>query len=161
MAMNRESISDVYERIEDLRTDYLRELTGLSKVVIALSAAVLGLLLSPFGIYLSSKAGPRLIFGAWSILAVAAALGFAQMLTFSRRFRSAAEYRWTSHIIDTIVRLNGDEGTLKEFLSKSDKHKLSHDRTYRVCFWLIVGEFVCLSIGFGLLACAMLRVVGR
>jgi len=160
MAMDHESIS-VFDRIEDLRTEYLRELTGLSKVIIALSAAVLGLLLSPFGIYLSSKAGPRLIIGAWLILAVAAALGFAQMLTFSRRFRSAAEYRWASHIVDTVVQLKGDDKTLNEFLAKSDKHKLSHDRTYRVCFWLNVGEFVCLFIGFGQLACAMVRVVSR
>ena len=60
MAQREESTS-VFDEIERLRAEYLRELTGLSKIFIAISTAMLGLLLSPFGINLSAKVVSRIL----------------------------------------------------------------------------------------------------
>jgi len=49
----------VFDAIEGLRTDYLRELTGLSKILIALSTGALGFLLTPFGVDRTAAHRPR------------------------------------------------------------------------------------------------------
>jgi hypothetical protein len=55
------------DEVERLRTDYLRELTALSKMLIALSSGALTLLLSPSGISLSIRAGNHVTVIVWSL----------------------------------------------------------------------------------------------
>ena len=150
---------DPFDEIEQLRTDYLRELAGLSKVFIAISTAVLGLILSPFGIELSKYAGMPLLFSTWFVLVSVAILGFFQVFLFSTRFKSRADYVWTSHIVDTIVQLKGSDQKLDEFLAKSDSHKESSERKYHACLALVITEGILLLFAFGLLAMCLLRTI--
>ena len=155
----RKDTDTVFDEIESLRTEYLRELTALSKVLIAISSAALGLFLSPFGIELSLKVGLRSSVVAWVGLGGIVALGFLQIFMFSSRFRSKAEYLWASHIADTIVQLKGPEVKLNEFLAKSDQHRAWYERKYFICVALVVAQGVVLLAVFVVLALAMHRIV--
>jgi hypothetical protein len=159
MEKNSDKDSGIFDEIESLRTDYLRELTSLSKMLIALSTAALGLLLSPSGIELGTRAGIRSMVSAWILLSAAAVLGFVQVFTFSSRFKSRADYLWSCHIVDTLVALRAPDEKLNEFLARSDKHKNWHGRKYILCVSLVLTQGVCLAVAFGLLAFPTYRIV--
>jgi hypothetical protein len=47
----------VYDEIEVLRTDYLRELSSLSRIFVTISSAMLGLMLTPLAPDVFNKVG--------------------------------------------------------------------------------------------------------
>jgi hypothetical protein len=159
-----------FDNVEQLRTDYLRELTALSKMLIALSSGALSLLLSPSGISLSIKAGSRVTVVVWTLLCGGAALGFIQVFLFSSRFKSHADYLWGSLLIDTRVTVRKvieDLGRSpgpglasdEDFLEQADKHKRSHHRKYIMCRWLILAQALSLLAAFVLLAYPVYRML--
>jgi hypothetical protein len=147
------------DEVERLRTDYLRELTALSKMLIALSSGALTLLLSPSGIALSIRAGNHVTVFVWILLAAAAVLGFVQIFLFSSRFKSRADYLWACHLVDTLLALQASDEHLDRFLAKSDKHNKLHQRKYVACVVLILAQGVFLLVAFGLLAYPTYRML--
>jgi hypothetical protein len=151
----------LFDEVEGLRTDYLRELTALSKMLIALSAGALGLLLSPSGVEVSARAGARAIVAVWVLLSGTGALGFIQVFTFSSRFKSRADYLWACHLVDTLVALRASDEQLNRLLAKSDQHKNWHHRKYRICVLLVLAQGICLVAAFGLLAYPVYRILSQ
>jgi hypothetical protein len=147
------------DEVERLRTDYLRELTALSKMLIALSSGALTLLLSPAGIALSIRAGNHVTVFVWSLLAAAAVLGFVEVFLFSSRFKSRADYLWACHLVDTLVGLRVSDEHLNKFLAQSDKHKKSHQQKYIACVLLILAQGTFLLAAFGFLAYPIYRML--
>jgi hypothetical protein len=159
MDKNSARESTVFDDVERLRTDYLRELTALSKMLIALSSGALTLLLSPSGIALSIRAGNRVTVIVWILLSGAAVFGFIQVFSFSSRFKSRADYLWACHMVDTLVALQASDEHLSKFLAKSDKHNHGHQRKFIVCVLFILAQGLFLLAAFGLLAYPIYRML--
>lgn len=108
----------IYDRVDALRTDYVRELSGLSKIFIAISSAMLGLTLAPLAPDLFTKVGVRWLVWTWIALAITAALGFVQVFFFSSRFKAKADYLWTSHLRMSCCNLTGPRKRSRSFQAK-------------------------------------------
>ena len=150
---NQKTLSSSYEKIETYHNKYLDELTALSKIFITLSVAILGLTLSVLVPALKEKVAPNWFVVTWMLLVITAILGFAEIYSFSRRFKAKAEYLHGCMMSDVILEFKGSDETLKEFLSKSDQAKKNFDLTYNWCVGLVAGQaaslllaFLCLSV---------------
>lgn len=135
---------------DNLITEYLRELNGLSKIFATLSFAILGLLLSFLAPRLNNLPGTHWVVATWFSLIATAFLGFIQIYAFSKRFRSRAEYLHGCLISDVIVQTGGSDEKLEEFLWRSDQadRRFKHGAIW--CQALVLGQAVCLlsAIGF-------------
>lgn len=145
----------VFERIEALRTDYLRELTALAKIFITISTAVLGLTLAPLAPNLFMRVGFRWLVMTWAALAATAILGFIQVFFFSSRFKAKADYLWTSQSIDLLMRIQGSDKKVNEFLRKADHYRQRYERQSKICVMLLLMQGVALLAAFSFLAVFM------
>lgn len=137
-----------HARIEDLQTDYLREITSLSKIFITLSIAILGLSMSQSSPGLSNKIGLIWIVSTWISLILSAMFGFLEIFFFSRRFKKNADYIQSSLLVDMIVRIDNSEKKLTEFIGKSEHEKQKFARHYKLCNVFVVCQAVLLLIAF-------------
>jgi hypothetical protein len=145
----------VFDKIDALRTDYLRELTALAKIFITISTAMLGLTLSPLAPGLFMKVGAKWLVMTWVALAATAIFGFIQVFFFSSRFKAKADYLWTSQLVDLLVRIQGSDNKLDDFLQKSDRHKRRYDHQYKLCVILLVVQGFAFLSAFSFLAIFM------
>ncbi|MBI2089325.1 MAG: hypothetical protein HYT78_11365 [Deltaproteobacteria bacterium] len=143
---------EVYDKIDGLRTDYVRELSSLSKIFITISSALLGLTLAPLAPDLFAKIGLTWLVLTWIALAITATLGFVQVFVFSSRFKTRADYLWACHLTDVVVQVDGSNEKIDEFWNKADRFKRRYDRQYRICAALVVAQGLALLVAFGLLA---------
>lgn len=142
----------IHDKIDALRTDYVRELTGLSKIFITISSAMLGLTLAPFVPDFFFKGGTRWLVCTWIALALTAALGFIQVFFFSSRFKAKADYLWTCQLTDVVLELRGSDEEIEKFSDKADRYKQRYDRQYKLCVAFVVAQGVTLFAAFGFLA---------
>jgi hypothetical protein len=142
----------IHDEIDALRTDYLRELSSLSKIFITISSAMLGLTLAPVAPDLSTKVGVIWLVLTWTALAVTAVLGFVQIFFFSSRFKAKADYLWTSHLTDVVLQFGGSDERVEEFSGKADRYKERYDRQYKLCVAFLFMQGVALFTAFGFLA---------
>lgn len=149
----KDSWLEIHDRVDALRTDYLRELTGLAKIFITISSAMLGLTLVPFSPpdLLIKTALSWLIF-TWITLIATSVLGFMQIFFFSGRFKVKADYLWKSHLTDVVLHFGGSDEKVEEFSDKADGYKRCYDRQYWLCIVLLLVQFFLLLISFGCLA---------
>ena len=145
----------VYDKVEELRTEYLRELSSLAKIFISLAIAIVGLTMSQAGPDLSGKAGVKWLVGAWVTLVLCAISGFLEIYFFSSRFKLRADYLYASHLVDLVVQLLGSDEKLREFDAESRLYKKQHDRRYYWCVGLTTVQAVLLLTGLILFALYM------
>lgn len=150
---NQKTLSSSYAEIETYQNKYLDELNALSKIFITLSVAILGLTLSVLVPALKEKVAPNWFVGTWILLLITAIIGFAEIYSFSRRFKDKAEYLHGCMMSDVIVELKGSDEKLNEFLFKSDQAKKNFDLAYNWCVGLVAAQaaslflaFLCLSV---------------
>jgi len=143
-----------FERIDALRTDYLRELSGLSKVFITIASATLALTLAPFARDLLAGVCLMWLVATWLGLAATVALGLTQIFFFSSSFNARAKYLFASHLVDVVVRYEpGDK--LEEFMAKVDASKQKYEQQCKWCVRLIVAQSFALLIAYVCLAVFM------
>jgi hypothetical protein len=145
----------VFDKIDALRTDYLRELTALAKIFITISTAMLGLTLAPLAPNLFMKVGAQWLVMTWAALVATALLGFIQVFFFSSRFKARADYLWTSQLTDLLARIQGSDKKLDEFLQKSDRYRRRYDRQHTLCVILLLSQGIALLTAFSFLAIFM------
>lgn len=145
----------VYDKIDTLRTDYLRELSSLSRIFVTISSAILGLTLAPLAPDIFPRTGLTWLVCTWVSLAVTTALGLTQIFFFSSRFKVQADYLWASHLTDAVVQFDGTDEKIEEFSKKADRHKKLYDRQYKICVALFVGQTIALFVAFACLAVFM------
>ena len=143
---------EAFDKIDGLRTDYIRELSGLSKIFVTISTALLGLTLAPLAPDLFTKVGLKWLMATWIVLAITATLGFMQIFFFASRFKARADYLWACTMTDVVVQTHGSDEKLDEFLNQGDRFKRRYDLQFKISVALIVGEAVALLTAFGLLA---------
>lgn|SRR5262245_33551871 len=143
---------EAFEQVDGLRTDYIRELSGLSKIFVTISTALLGLTLAPLAPDLFTKVGLKWLMATWIALAITATFGFMQIFFFAARFKARADYLWASTMTDVVLQSHGSDQKLDEFMNQSDRFKRRYDRQFRISVALIVGQAVGLLTAFGLLA---------
>jgi len=154
-APNKDDGFAVFDKIDALRTEYLRELTALAKIFITISTAMLGLTLAPLASNLFVRIAARWLLPTWIALATTAVLGFIQVFFFSNRFEAKADYLWTSQLVNLLVRIHGSDQKLDEFLRKSDSHMRRYERQYKLCVILLVVQGFALLSAFTFLAVFM------
>jgi len=140
------------KRIEDLETEYLKEITSLSKIFITLSIAILGLSMSQSSLDFSKKVGLVWIMSTWICLILSAILGFIGIFFFSRRIKKKADYIQNSMIVDIVMSqqklIANFENKLDEFLGKSEADKKKFDRQYRLCVVSVSFQALLLLFAF-------------
>jgi hypothetical protein len=112
-----------HKKIELLETDYLREISSLSKIFITLSIAMLGLSMSKANPYILKSIGNIWIILTWLSLVLSAFSGFMEVFFFSRRFKKKAEYIRSSFLVDIILHVDESKEKLQEFIGKSNIDK--------------------------------------
>lgn len=139
-----------FNKIEDLETDYLSEITSLSKIFISLAIAILGLSMSQSIPDLSKKTGLLWLISTWICLILSAIFGFIEIFFFSRRFKKKADYIQNSLLVavSKSVSFPNSEAKLKEFLTKSNREKEKFDRHYGLCSIFIACQAILLLIAF-------------
>ena len=137
-----------HERIENLETDYLREISSLSKIFITLSIAMLGLSMSKANPGISKSTGNIWIISTWLTLVISAFFGFMEIFFFSRRFKKKADYIQSSLLVDVILHIDQSKAKLQEFFGKSHNDKESIDRHYKWCIFSIIFQTIFLLISF-------------
>lgn len=148
----KDEFYETHDRIDALRTDHLRELSGLAKVFVTISSAMLGLTLAPLAPDVFAKTGLRWLVATWISLATTATLGFVQLFLFSARFKARADYLWQCLLTDVVVQTGGSDEKLDEFSNQADKYKRRYDRQHRACTVLILAQGVALLLAFSFLA---------
>jgi hypothetical protein len=153
--LQREGGYEVFDKINELRTDYLRELSGLAKIFITISNAMLGLTLAPFGSNVFAKLGLSWLFFTWFALALTAIAGFLQIVFFSGRLKMQADLLWVDHLTETVVQLGGSDEKIDKLWNQGDHVKRRYDCQYKLCVALIVFQGVAPSLAFVFLAIFM------
>ena len=144
-----------FDRIDALRTDHIRELSGLSKVFITIASATLALTLAPLAPNLLPKTDLGLLVFIWITLAATVLLGLIQILVFSISFKMGADYLFASVVTDSVARLGVPDTKLGEAMAMAQRCKSSFEECHKWCFRLVVMECVCLFIAYGLLGVFM------
>ena len=145
---NQKTLSSSYKEVETYQSEYLRELNALSKIFITLSVAMIGLALSVLVPSLKQKVAANWFAATWLLLLATALLGFAQIYSFSRRFKAKAEYLHGCMMSDVIVQIKGSNEKLDKFLFKSDQAEKTFDLAYKWCVGLVVAQATSLFIAF-------------
>lgn len=141
---------DVYDKVEGLETNYLREIISLSKIFITLSIAMLGLSMTKAGPNISSASGTIWILSTWLCLIFSAILGFMGIFFFSRRFKNKADYLQNSYYVDVALQLENTEDKFEQFMGKSRIAKDRFDQQYKRCVLSILCQALLLLVAFGL-----------
>lgn len=136
------------EKIELLETDYLREISSLSKIFITLSIAMLGLSMSKANPYILKSIGNSWIILTWLSLVLSFFAGFLEVFFFSRRFKKKAEYIRSSLLVDIIVRVDESQKKLQEFIIESVRDKESFDSHFKWCIFAISFQAFLLLLAF-------------
>jgi hypothetical protein len=145
---SRNGLSQSYAEIEGMQNEYLRQLDGLSKIFISLSAAILGLTLSLIGLKLRQQQGITWIVATWVSLLMTALAGFFQVYSLSKRFRHKAEYLHACLLTDAVVETQGSEEKLNEFIWKSDQADKRFKRSYYWCAGSVLAQGIFLLLSF-------------
>ncbi len=138
----------VHDEIDRLRTDHLRELTGLAKIFVTISSAMLGLTLAPLAPNVFAKVGLGWLVATWIALGTTATLGFVQIFFFSARFKARADYLWASHLTDVVVQTHGSDEKIDEFSNRADRYNRRYERQYKACTALILAQGLVLLTAF-------------
>ncbi|HVP54077.1 MAG TPA: hypothetical protein VMU45_03705 [Candidatus Eisenbacteria bacterium] len=141
-----------FERIDALHTDYIRELSGLSKVCITIASATLALTLAPLAPSLLPKTGLGLLVFIWIALAATVLLGLVQILVFSISFKMGADYLFASVVTDSVFRLGAPDKKLDEAMATAHRCKSRFEECHRWSLRLVVLEFAGLFTAYVLLA---------
>jgi hypothetical protein len=148
----KDNFFDIYDRIENQRTVYLRELGGLSKIFITISSALLGLTLAPLGPNAFTRTGISWLVLTWITLGFSSALGFLHIFFFAVRFKSQAERLRASQLADVSFRLNGPEQRAEELSEQSNRYQRRFERQSKLCVASLVAQALALFTSFGFLA---------
>ena len=143
-------LSQSYAEIERMQNEYLRQLDGLSKIFISLSAAILALTLSLIGLKLRQQHGVSWMVLTWISLLMTSFVGFFQIYALSSRFRNKAEYLHACLLTDALLHLKGSDEKLDEFILKTHQADKRFKRSYYWCAGsvLVQGIFLFLSFLF-------------
>ena len=134
------------QKVDQLTTEYLREITSLSKIFITLSIAFLGLTMNYTYLHLPKIAGYEWIICSWLILVCSSIFGFLEIFFFSRRFKKEAEYIDSCLLVDVVARCDKDK--LNDFIDISQKTKRQYGRHYIYCISLVSSQALFLFLAF-------------
>lgn len=151
----------VYDKVEELHTECLREMGSLAKIFISLAIAIAGLSMTQAGPNLSGRMGVRWLVASWVALVACAVSGFLEIYFFSSRFRLGADYLYASHLVDVIVQLDASDEKLRKFDAEARLSKKRHDRRYYWCVGLTAVQAVLLVMGLVLFAVYMYANFGN
>ena len=144
-----------FERIEVLRTEYLRELSGLAKVFITIATATLALTLAPLAPNLATKTGIRWLIATWISLATTAVLGLVQIFFFSSSFDLKGDYLFASLVVDAARRHDVPDEKLENLIKQADRPRLKYEKRRTWCLRFIALQFLALIVAYGFLATFM------
>jgi hypothetical protein len=144
-----------FERIDVLRTEYLRELSGLAKVFITIATATLALTLAPLAPNLVAKTGIKWLVATWIALATTAVLGLVQIFFFSSSFDLRGDYLFSSLVVDTAARHGVPDEKLENLMQRADRPRVKYEKRRRWCLKFIVLQFLALLLAYGCLAVFM------